>query len=122
MRTAIPALRSFASRAMATVLLPRDNRLDAGGGGGGHLMMREKPAVQSDRGGTPIGREDEHRNRPSLHDADQHHDDLAGVRGDAPGVGSDPSGFLVPDLAAEPRVFTERAGRPTIRKNVLWKP
>jgi len=33
-RTAIPALRSFASRAMAAVLLPRDNRRDAGGGGG----------------------------------------------------------------------------------------
>jgi hypothetical protein len=64
------------------------------------------------RGGTPIGRDDERRSRPSLHDADQHHDGLARVRGDAPGVGSDPLGFLASDLAAEPRVFTEQ-GRPS---------
>ena len=31
---AIPALRSLVSRALAAVLLPRDNRRDAGGGGG----------------------------------------------------------------------------------------
>ena len=75
------------------------------------LMMRSSGRFRVIRGGTPIGGEDERRNRPSLHDADQHYDDLAGVRGHAPGAGSDPSGFLASDLAAEPRVFTEQ-GRP----------
>ena len=54
------------------------------------LMMREKRKrfrVIPRRDANTAGKMNCREPAPSLHDADQHLDDLAGVRGDAPGVG-----------------------------------